>query len=764
MRTKISGSLVLFSVTAILGATYIGCSHFPKFRAPSSEEPGAPSQPVSEELLKVLQQDVAVHGGNIHFPPGLSVDETIDLWHLSEGSDIFPLKWIFTMRSQFSSQAGKTNLIENLDQKFGVVKESAAIAARSPYPLKWVGLSASWSGEHPTRADVRLRPDQSVEAAFGVRGLPNRGESIAMVGVNCSFCHSNEIQFKDKRVFYEGAPNMLNIRGFFQDLFASTAKTMLTPEILDPFLRANGVGGDTKAMAVEFSASLKRDLGLDSVKQRVVGHVLNFLDQPFYEGKKVQTLRKQLFARRDVLQSYLAKLVQLTMGVNELSPELQQRMMFLAASMGLDPKLPTTPEGFARTDAFGRISNWVARSKNPIPLTATSSVPPMWNIKYRALFHWNANTNSVVMRNLGQSFGLGAVMTNTNGEGAAKYDTTANLHNLVHLENLLYKVQSPDWASTGEPLDLARVKRGCEVFNQTCARCHQPKSERVGPQKSLVEYNLLPQKVIGTDTTYLTNQATPVDGVPFKEALFKFTQNIRDRYYQRYQIFSSQQKEWERFDLRGPELFRDTSLGEDGHTGVSVYLNIPTEPAPGYPARSLGGIWATPPYLHNGSVANLEELLKPSSERAKIFFVGSRVYDPETLGFKSGFTENFHPIPDLDKRAQVLMKSNLKKILDDDLDVLTYFLEPRTPRPRTLEEARIQVACTLYPEHCFNSSQVGNSNVGHEGVKFGTYLPAEDKRSVIEFLKVLRTDPEYSHNTPPIYSSDGQTCEIVNTL
>lgn len=761
MRPRISGAVVLCAVTVLLGGTYIGCSHFPKFRAPSSEEPGAPSQPVSEELLKVLQQDVALHGGTLHFPPGLTVDETIDLWHLTEGSDIFPLKWFFKMQSQFSNQAGRANLEQNLDQKFGVVKESPAIAARSPYPLKWVGLSTSWSGEHPTRADVRLRPGQPVEDAFGVRGLPNRGESIAMVGVNCSFCHSNEIQFSTKKVFYEGAPNMLNIRGFFQDLFASTAKTMLTPEILDPFLRANGVGGDTKKIAIEFSTSLRKDLGLDSFKQRLAGRVINYLDQEFFEGKKVKTLRKQLFARRDVLQSYLGKLLQLTMGLNELSPELQQRMMFLAASIGLDPNLPTTPEGFARTDAFGRISNWVARGKNPIPLTATSSVPPMWNIKYRALFHWNANTNSVVMRNLGQSFGLGAVMTNLSGEGTTKFDTTANLHNLIRLEDLLYKVQSPDWAGTGEPVDLAMVKRGCEVFNQTCARCHQPKHERVGPQKALVDYKFLPQRTIGTDTTYLTNQATPVDGVPFKDALFTFTRNIRDRYYQRYQIPTAQQKEWERHDLRGPELFRDTSLGESGHDGVSVYMNIPADPPPGYPARSLGGMWATAPYLHNGSVANLEELLRPAAERSKIFFVGSRVYDPETLGFKSGFEENFPPIPDLDQRARLLMKSIDRKFWSDEVGILTFFLEPRTPRPKTLEEARIQVACTMYPEHCFNSSQVGNSNAGHEGAVFGTNLPPADKRSIIEFLKVLRTDPEYSHNTPPIYSTDGQKCEIL---
>jgi cytochrome c peroxidase len=54
----------------------------------------------------------------------------------------------------------------------------------------------------------------------------------------------------------------------------------------------------------------------------------------------------------------------------------------------------------------------------------------------------------------------------------------------------------------------------------------------------------------------------------------------------------------------------------------------------GYKARPLNGIWATAPYLHNGSVPNLDELLKPAMSRMKTFHVGSREFDPVHLGFK----------------------------------------------------------------------------------------------------------------------------------
>jgi hypothetical protein len=54
-----------------------------------------------------------------------------------------------------------------------------------------------------------------------------------------------------------------------------------------------------------------------------------------------------------------------------------------------------------------------------------------------------------------------------------------------------------------------------------------------------------------------------------------------------------------------------------------------------YKGRPLNGIWATAPYLHNGSVPNLDELLKPAVARVKKFKVGSREFDPVKVGFRS---------------------------------------------------------------------------------------------------------------------------------
>lgn len=61
-------------------------------------------------------------------------------------------------------------------------------------------------------------------------------------------------------------------------------------------------------------------------------------------------------------------------------------------------------------------------------------------------------------------------------------------------------------------------------------------------------------------------------------------------------------------------------------------IDLPQQIA-GYKPRPLAGVWATPPFLHNGSVPNLHELLLPPEQRSKRFFVGRRDYDSGRLGY-----------------------------------------------------------------------------------------------------------------------------------
>jgi hypothetical protein len=53
-----------------------------------------------------------------------------------------------------------------------------------------------------------------------------------------------------------------------------------------------------------------------------------------------------------------------------------------------------------------------------------------------------------------------------------------------------------------------------------------------------------------------------------------------------------------------------------------------------YRARPLNGVWATAPYLHNGSVPSLWWMLMPAAQRPKQFCMGFRDFDPQQVGFR----------------------------------------------------------------------------------------------------------------------------------
>jgi len=90
------------------------------------------------------------------------------------------------------------------------------------------------------------------------------------------------------------------------------------------------------------------------------------------------------------------------------------------------------------------------------------------------------------------------------------------------------------------------------------------------------------------------------------------------------------------------------------------------------------------PYLHNGSVPNLRDLLEPASKRPKVFYRGYDVYDPKNIGFLADISEE---------------------------NGRSYFR--------------------------FDTALPGNGNQGHEGRAFGTELSATDKDALIEYLKTF---------------------------
>jgi mono/diheme cytochrome c family protein len=101
----------------------------------------------------------------------------------------------------------------------------------------------------------------------------------------------------------------------------------------------------------------------------------------------------------------------------------------------------------------------------------------------------------------------------------------------------------------------------------------------------------------------------------------------------------------------------------------------------GYVARPLVGLWLLGPYLHNGSVPTLLDLMNAPGERPKMFYRGYDVYDQTRMGFISNVPE---------------------------------------------EKGRMFFQ--------YDTSIPGNGNGGHE---YGTTFPAADKLAIVEYLKTF---------------------------
>ena len=61
--------------------------------------------------------------------------------------------------------------------------------------------------------------------------------------------------------------------------------------------------------------------------------------------------------------------------------------------------------------------------------------------------------------------------------------------------------------------------------------------------------------------------------------------------------------------------------------------------ATGYVAKPLVGVWLLGPYLHNGSVPTMVDLLMPPAQRPAVFWRGYDLVDQENVGFVSSGPE-----------------------------------------------------------------------------------------------------------------------------
>jgi len=134
------------------------------------------------------------------------------------------------------------------------------------------------------------------------------------------------------------------------------------------------------------------------------------------------------------------------------------------------------------------------------------------------------------------------------------------------------------------PIDRAKADRGAAVYGQYCANCHGKSGQDFTGQ--YVGF-VTPIEVVGTDRAHYdsyTYEVATAQNMNYAGTKYRFTH------------------------------FRKTA---------------------GYANAPLDGIWLRAPYLHNGSVPTLRDLLEPPASRPKTFYRGDDVLDRDKVGFRS---------------------------------------------------------------------------------------------------------------------------------
>lgn len=479
----------------------------------------------------------------------------------------------------------------------------------------------------PQKADA-LNPD-----ALPVGFVKDNGRDRAWLGVTCATCHTNEIHYKNVAYRIDGGPALGDIVGLLRSLTNAIRATRDEPEKFDRFARKVLVRGDTpgtrNALKQQLTEVLKRRAGYDA---------RNFPPGP--------------------------------------------------------------GAGYGRIDAFGAILNEVfhravpaaelrSETDNTVAANAPVSIPFLWDTPQHDLVQWNGSAESggpaqikALGRNVGEVLGVFGDFDIPENPTVLGYSSSVQVQNLRALEEWVATLWSPEWPAEFPAIDASKKDQGRNLFVSNCKACHEDIDRRSPTRK--VKAKMFGA---GTDPLMADNFTNRVGKAGKLEGSFS--------------LFFPLAGERIPADAPGASMLKNAVIGtivgspfrapRDELTQIELNARVMStaemrtnfpEQGPRYKGRPLNGIWATAPYLHNGSVPSLEALLRPAAERPKTFSVGTRRFDPATVGFKQ-----------------------------DVEGVFVFHVEDANGVPIP-----------------------GNSNQGHE---YGTTLSPEQKAQLLEYLKSL---------------------------
>jgi hypothetical protein len=467
-----------------------------------------------------------------------------------------------------------------------------------------------------------------------------------VVGMTCAACHTRQISANDKVYRIDGAPGIVDLQSFLADL--DKAVEMILAD---------------KARFTDFA-------------KIVLGNAA--------PADQVAKLREQV------------------------------KLWFDPFHAIVTGGLPTSPWGLGRLDAVGMILNRITGldigtspgfviPENIRTAAAPVRYPFLWNAPIQDKTQWpgiadNGNDILGLARNLGEVYGVFAIFHPKKDNWhllGVRYlnNNSANFDGLDALEGLVKKLGRPKFPG---PIDLNLAVKGQTIFARStdtggCVECHaiSPGKTRFFDQKTW--HTEL--RDVGTDSKqYELLQWTAKTGVLagagvplFMDALKPTDLSINVLKLSVVgTILQRNAPVLMAADVHAAEPAAPAFLFSAANAdlkGAFQYPDVTALSPYRYEARVLEGIWAAAPYLHNGSVPTLAELLKPAAARVATFQIGAS-YDLVNLG------------------------------LSVDQPGLSFTLST--------------TAC--------DARGSGNSRCGHE---YGTRLPADEKSALLEYLKTL---------------------------
>jgi len=524
---------------------------------------------------------------------GWTRTEQMRWYHADQGSRLLPLSWLRALEAADGSG------------RFFTTARMASLGFLPPDPDDETGLPIGFSfNESSDEEFVRSK----------LRWYSGQGKSERWAGLTCAACHTGEVRVGERRIRIDGAPSILDFQSFVEQVDAALFATLEDPARFERFARAVLNPG---------SPAPNRD-------------------EP---------------GNREALRRSLSQLV-----------AWQRRLEAM--------NRPGVRYGFARLDAFGHIFNKVAVANGAdqtgfeAPANAPVSYPFLWNVPQHDKVQWNGIAPNRQVRLPGGVFDVGGLGRNS-GEvigvfadvhvmphypGLKGYPSSIRAKNLDAIEDQLGRLLPPAWPF--EPPTPALVARGRSLFEQKCQSCHIPldRMDLKTPIKAVMT-PIWARGGVGTDPWMACNAFTyrartgNLAGVPTgylksrEGGTFGEVADTREMLAvtvagslagKKREIAGSLARSF--FGLPRPiaPLPPGFVLPETAQKTPADRLAICQQNASNafmaYKARPLTGIWATAPYLHNGSVRSLTELLLPPARRARTFPVGQVQFDPVNVG------------------------------------------------------------------------------------------------------------------------------------